>query len=205
MKVISPGDQPFTTSNAILAYCLHLAGVPWEKDTRAARVFYSVDILNRFKNGTGDPYYKGWELEKAVEHAHKTGRRGHVEYAFKRTERLSALLRAFSEQQRQLDEDTGYVHEVVSAITKLVYNRAMEQDVAMVRLACVLLKARSQFMDIWKGQVPIMIVSNPGRATHSTQMVETKDGLREARVVESPGFKAISLNASKETREHLGI
>lgn len=201
MKKIDIRQEPFTTSNAILAYCLHLAGVPWARDNHPARVFYSPAILNKFTNGSGEPYYKGWELEKAVEHAHRTGKRGHVEYVFKHTDRLETLLNAFKKQVDEINQGTGYLHELVAKLPV----REIAPDVIILRQACIFLVMRTQFMDIWKAQVPIVIIPNPGKVRESTQMVDTKHGMREARVVETPGFRAISLNASKETREHLGL
>ena len=61
--------SPFTTTNAILAYCLNLAGVPFENDARPCRVIYSEEIIKKFVNGSGEPIYKGWELDKATEDA----------------------------------------------------------------------------------------------------------------------------------------
>jgi len=193
----------FTTSNAILAYCLHMAGVPWYNNNSAARVFYSVDILNKFTNGSGEPYYKGWELEKAVEHAHRTGRRGHVDYVFRRIPRLEILLKAYKEQADYLETAEGDANAVVTGLVQRA--ASMEPDVLAVRVACVFLKMRAEFMDIWRAQVPIILIPNKGRVKRSRQTFNTKDGVREGLVIETPGFKVMSLNASKETREHLGL
>ena len=203
MKHIKPGDTPFNTSNAILAYCLHLAGVPWENSTHPAKVLYSAEILAKFRNGSGQPFYQGWEFEKAVEHAHKTGRRGHVEYIFQRTPRLGKLLKAYRDQVDDLDKKDGYLHEFVRDLSSQLTE--IEPDIAMVRMACIFLQKRMEFMELWKHQVPRMIIPNAGRVRRSREVVETRHGVREADVVTSPGMKIMSLNASKETREHLGL
>src|SRR5215475_4412504 len=113
MKSIRQGETPFNTQNAILAYCLHMAGVPWADPEKPIKVLYSADILNKFTNGQGEPIYKGWELEEAVADAHKKGLRGHVEYVFERTPRLNLLLKTFTNQVTELEEGTGYAHELV--------------------------------------------------------------------------------------------
>ena len=104
MRQIKKGETPYNTTNAILAYCLHMAGVPWSNPEKPIKVLYSADILNKFTNGSGEPIYKGWELEDAVRDAQQKGRRGHIEYVFARTPRLEVLLKAFVEQAKQLEE-----------------------------------------------------------------------------------------------------
>ena len=103
MQQLDVAQQPYHTSNAMLALCLHMAGVPWENDHQACKVLYSAAILNKFHNGNGEPRYKDWELGQAVEDAHRTGRRGHVEYIFRRTERLPILLKAFTDQVDEIE------------------------------------------------------------------------------------------------------
>jgi phage terminase small subunit len=180
-----------------------MAGVPWENNNRAAWVFYSPDVLNKFLNGNGEPYYKGWELEKAAAHAHKSGRRGHVEYVFKKVPRLPILLKAYKDQNDYLEKAEGNADEVVLELAAKA--GITDADVLILRMACIFLKMRSQFMDIWKAQVPIVLIPNSGRVKRSRAMINTKDGVREASVVETPGFRAVSLNASAETRKHLGL
>jgi hypothetical protein len=194
MTELKPGDQPYNTSNAILAFCLHMAGVPWMDNYPPVRVLYSAAILQGFTNGTGEPYYKGWTLEKAVEHAHKTGRRGHVEYIFKRTDRLPVLTKAYRDQVEQLEKAEGFAHELVKEISM----KSMPSDVMMLRLACIFLKMRVPFMEMWQHAVPRVIIKNEGRVARR----RTPEG---GEIIESPGFKIVSLNASEETRKELGI
>jgi hypothetical protein len=203
MKNIKPGDTPFNTSNAILAYSLHLAGVPWHNDRYPCKVFYSKPILDKFMNGSGSPYYKGWELEEAVKHAHKTGRRGHVEFILERVPRLSKLLKAYRDQVAELESRDGFLHELVSELAAKV--NGPDPDIAKVRLYCVILQKRMDFMELWTHQVPRYIIPNPGRVTRSREVIQTKDGPREAIAITSPGMKIISVNASEETRKALGV
>ncbi len=203
MKQIKPGQSPFSTSNAILAYCLHLAGVPWENDKHPIRVLYSAEILNKFKNGSGEPFYKGWELEKAVEHAHKTKKRGHVEYCFACTPRLSKLLKAYRQQCLELEAKDGFLHEYVAELSKQLPQ--MEPDIAMVRLACVFMQKRVEFMEKWEHQIPLVMIPNSGRVQRSRGYIDTKHGSREAMIVTTPGMKIMSLNLSDDKRKELGV
>jgi len=196
MKQIDIQQEPFNTTDAILAYCLHMAGVEWQNPHEAAKVFYSIDILNKFTNGSGEPFYRGWELERAVEHAHKHGKRGHVEYVFKRTERLPLLVKVFHDQVEYLRKAEGVAHEVVQEL--IAQRDKLAADVFSVRLCCIMLKLRAEFMDIWRHQVPVVIIPNPG-------LVRRRELPEGGHIIETPGFRAISLNASKETREHLGL
>jgi hypothetical protein len=203
MKQLKPGETPFSTSNAILAYCLHLAGVPWENDRHPVRVLYSAPILNKFTNGSGEPFYKGWELEKAAAHAHKTKRRGHVEYCFQNTPRLGKLIKAYKAQCDDLEIKDGFLHQVVRDLASHISE--MEPDIAMVRLACIFLQKRMEFMEIWEHQIPLVMIPNQGRVRHSREVIDTKYGAREANVITSPGMKIMSLNASDKTRKELGV
>ena len=180
-----------------------MAGSPWADNFQPARVYYSPDILNKFVNAAGEPIYKGWELEDAVKDAYKKGRRGHVEYMFQRHPRLPILLKAFVDQSDYLKNAEGTADSVITALVQQA--ATIEPDVLAVRMACVFLKMRAEFMEIWKVQIPIILIPNVGHIRRSKQTFPTKDGIREGLVVETPGFKVVSMNASKETRKHLGL
>jgi len=196
MKKITRGQTPFNTQNAILAYCLHMAGVPWHNPDRPIRVLYSAEILNKFTNGSGEPIYKGWELEAAVRDAHKKGLRGHNEYVFERVPRLPVLLRAFSDQVDEIENGEGFAHEQVNKATALIGTAGW--DVTMMRLACIFLKMRLPFMDKWRDMIPDIIIKNEGRVRRTTN----PDG---GRTITSAGFKILPLNASKELKEKFGV
>jgi hypothetical protein len=180
-----------------------MAGVPWSNKDKPIKVLYSADILNKFTNGSGDPIYKGWELEKAVEDAHRNGLRGHVEYVFQRTPRLELLLSAFKRQSDELEKAEGYAHDLVLRVSQHLGTAGW--DVTMVKLACIFLKMRVPFMEKWQDMIPDVIIRNEGRITRGKTTIETKDGAREATSVSTPGFKIIPLNASEELREKMGL
>lgn len=196
MKTIKRGDTPFNTNNAILAYCLHMAGVPWHDENRPLRVLYSVDILNKFANGSGEPMYKGWPLEDAVRDAHNRGLRGYIQYVFQRVPRLETLLGAYRRQSQEIEQGTGYAHELVARVSK-AFGQGND-DVAMVRLACIFLKMRLPFMAKWQDMIPDVIIKNEGRVTRQV-------GADGGKTISGPGFKMLPLNASKELKEKFGL
>lgn len=196
----SEKDLPFKTGNAILAYCLHLAGVPWHDVNNPIMVIYSPEILNKFTNGEGKPIYKGWELREAIKDAHDKGRRGHITYLFKKVPRLSLLLKAYSRQVKDLTEKTGYLHELVQDVSQ-----DSEPDIMLVRLACIFLKMRVPFMEKWQDMIPWVIIPNQGRTTRSRGMTETRYGARDTLTESGPGWKMLPLTASKELLEKFGL
>ena len=204
MKHIKPGDTPFYTTNAILAYCLHLAGVPWYENNKPCKVLYSMAILQKFTDNNGKSLYKGvmnaqgqrWMLEEATKDAYKRQLRGHVEFVFQRIPRLQKLLKAYRDQENQLKEGTGYLHDLIAGIVTQFMDG--EQDILTLRLACIMLKMRPGFMDLWTHQVPCMVIPNEGEVTRE----ELPDGGYR---INSPGFRIMSVNASKETREALSV
>jgi len=203
MKHIKPGETPFNTSNAILAYCLHLAGVPWDNDKHPCKVLYPESVLNKFVNGSGQPFYKGWVYEEAVKHAHKTKKRGHIEYCFAFTPRLGKLLKAYRKQVAELETRDGFLHEVIAEVAN---DKSIEPDISTLRQACILLHGRLDFMELWEHQVPCMVIPNPGRVTRSQGTFVDKGGrTRECLTVTTPGMRIVSVNASPETRKALGI
>lgn len=203
MKPITEKDLPFKTGNAILAYCLHMAGVPWHDYDNPIKVIYSPEILNKFTNGSGNPIYKGWELEDAVKDAHAKGLRGHITYIFQKTPRLDMLLRAYSVQVKELEEGEGKAHELILKVSKGLSTAGW--DVTMVKMACIFLKMRIPFMEKWQDMIPWVMIPNEGRTTQRRGMAETRYGARDALVESSPGFKMIPLNASDELKKKFGL
>jgi hypothetical protein len=199
----SQKDLPFKTGNAILAYCLHMAGVPWHDYDNPIKVIYSAEILNGFTNGSGEPIYKGWELKAAVKDAHEKGLRGHITYIFRKTPRLDMLLRAYSNQVDQLESAEGAAHELVQKVSQGLGSSGW--DITMVRLACIFLKMRVPFMEKWQDMIPWIMIPNQGQTTRRRGVMDTRHGMREAILETGPGWKMIPINASKELLEKFGL
>lgn len=198
MGNIKPGESPFNTQNALLAYCLHIAGVPWENDKHPCRVLYSPEIVRKFTNGSGEPAYKGREFNLAtVAQVHKDGWRGHVEFMFAYSPRTRHLLKAYKKQSEYLDTATGYLHELTLSLATQFAE--LEPDVALVRLSCTILRSRPDFMELWTHQIPCLMINNEGRVSETEGTGSIKGQVRQYRQVNHPGFKIVSVNASKQT------
>jgi len=169
-------------------------------------VFYSDKIIQKFVNGTGQPFYKDWKLDAAVEDAWKKRKlRGHIEYVFQQTPLLKKLLRAYKAQSEQLEKAEGYAHEVVAGLMKEQAEGRMDAEVVFLRLLCVGLKMRLSFMDVWENVEPIILYAREGPVRQHKEVIQTKHGQREALVYDHPGYVGVSLYASKETKERLGV
>jgi hypothetical protein len=202
---ISSAHQPFHTTNAILAFCLWRAGVPFWTPEQPCWVIYNLEMIRKFVNGAGKPIFEGWDLKKAIEAAHKRGLRGRVIYIFRPTIRLQELLKSFRDQEQGLARDDISVEAIIKEIVAQWFDGKIENDEALLRLACVDLKTRVEFMDLWMKMIPMMEVPNEGEVTRNREWIETKHGPRLADVYDHPGLRAVSINASEETLKHLGL
>ena len=190
MQPLSPGEVPFTTDDAILACSLYMAGVPFQNEQQPCFNIYDADTLKRLG-------FSGMTLEAATKAAFESGKKGHVEYAFRAPKQLQSLLRAYTAQQQEIKDGVGTAQELQLKIMKRFAAGEMDEHEALLRISCVNLKMRVQFMNIWKQLVPWVRVDNPGKAT--TQ--KTANGI----VTRHPGFKMLPLNASDEVKRHLKV
>jgi len=202
---VSKAHQPFHTNNAILAFCLWRAGVPFWEPKQPCMVVYTLDMIRKFVDGRGEPVFKGWDFDTpVVKEAHKRGFLGRVTYIFIPTERLKTLLMAFKDQEEKLREAIP-VADIVKTVVTVWSDGMMEDDEALLRLACIDLKTRVEFMELWRKQVPCIEAPNEGEVVKTQGVIQTKDGPRVAEIYDHPGVRVMSVNASKETRERLGL
>jgi hypothetical protein len=198
METLQPVDQPFSTAHAILAFSLHMAGIPFADPQIPCSNFYDEKILSNLG-------YKGMELEAGARAAFKAGKKGHLEFHFRQVPRLGPLLQAFREQQAEIENKESpplAAAERSKEIIESVATGAMHKDEAILRLSYINLKMRREFLDLWHGRedLTLLRIPNPG-----TEEVIDQPADRGSITVRNPGFKIISLNASKETREALGL
>lgn len=216
-KQTQPGDIPIGISNAVQAFALDLAGVlPGQP---AVRNLYTADNLFDIGGGrkdekgniTQDSRFKGMDIFDAARQAFGSGKAGKVDYLFQRDPMLGELCRAFSEQEEQVKTGaTVNVTEVVQEITAAMAGGTMGQREGIVRLSVVILKTYITFKNQWKGRAPSVVIPNKGQTKNFETTAQTTDAQGNkksvpAKGVSSPGFKVVSLNASKETRERLKL
>lgn len=195
-------QQKFSTSEGLLAFCLYLAGCELSDPNAICFHIYTPEILSTLG-------LKGEKLWDGAQRAWLNKARGHVEYSFILSQRCNELIQAYREQREELKESDDKASDLVLKIMQSASAGAMLPDEAILRIACVNLKIRSEFMNAWKTVVPLLKVPAAGKTRRfdSTVTIRGKDGAKTlpAKAVEKPGYKLISLNASEETKRKMGF
>jgi hypothetical protein len=183
---------PFYTTDAILAFSLYLVGVPFYESAKPCINVYDENILKKLG-------FTGGTIEEGVRKALARKKKGHVTYGFQRTAELSYLLKAYKDQEQKLQEEEGTASDVVQQLIEQIRDGASPNPMTMVRLCCVVLKMRVKFVNLWQEMDPLIRISNEGEVEEHRD----DDGVLTRR--RFPGFKLVSLNASKETKEKLKL
>jgi len=195
--------QTFGTSEGLLAFCLYLAGCELADPREICKHIYNPEILSNLG-------FKGVQLWGAAQVAWKEKARGHVEFSFILTQRCGELIEAYREQRKELDESDAKASDLVLKIAQSFAAGAMLPDEMILRIACVNLKTRSEFVNAWKEVVPLLKIPVKGKAERfdTTATAHTQDGRTKivpAKGVKKPGYILVSLNASDETKRKLGL
>jgi hypothetical protein len=212
------GDMPFETNEALLAFCLFTSGCdPCDERTPCINL-YDEEILFRIGGGEKDHIGKtirpskfaGMSLWDAAQRAWKDEAKGDVKFCLRLTARCSELIRAYREQCKQIDQSEEKASTLLLGIAEQFKNGAIQADEFILRTACVNLKTRRDFMNHWKKTVPMLRVPRKGKSTmvDSTVSVYNKGGGTKsvpAKVVTSPGFDVIGLNASDSIKKEMGL
>lgn len=221
MSNLNGATQPFSTSEKILAYCLYMAGCEFIGPGQPCINLYDQEILFKIGGGRRDPATKavttasrfaGMELWDAAQVAWKEQAEGHVEYQFILTQECHDLIKAYRDQRAKMkaDEETGKACDMAKEIMAVAVAGAMLPAEANLRLTCVAVKTRPEFLDLWKTVVPMLHVPSKGKTVTSETTVTTKDRTGAPRTVQAtavrtPGYKRISLNASEKMRKEMGL
>ncbi len=193
MNTINPGDRPLTTSNGILAFCLYLAGIPFLDDRRPLANFYDNDILKRLG-------FAGMTLEEGARAALAAGKKGSVQYSFQWPAELDSLIEAFKVEEATVQESEGTITAEAKAIMESFAAKETDIQEALMRLGCLILKARGQFLNLWKERQDLALIRVPNAGKTAT-----RDGPRGSKIVSNPGYRAVSLNASEGTRKEMKL
>lgn len=183
------GQTPFHTTDAILAFSLYLAGVPFYEDKKPCLNMYDENILRKLG-------FVGMSIEEAVKRAITRKKKGHVEYGFRRTPELNSLLRAYKQQEEYLQTAEGTAVAVVAGLFEDLKDGVRPE--AIVRLACTILKMRVRFVNLWQDQDPLIRIFNEGEVetVHSDGSIITR---------RFPGFRIVNLHASQATKDKLKL
>lgn len=210
-------EMPFHTDEALLALCLITAGC--EPCNPPCVNIFDADIIFKLGGGKRDPQSKavtkpsrfaGMNIWDAAQQAWKEGGKGDVHYNIKLTARCAELIKAYRDQCEELKTSDKSSGEVILGIMEYVKAGAMIMDEAILRITCVNLKTRIDFVNFWKQTVPILRVPRKGKSKTIQTTATGKDGKgNQVRVpatrIVGPGVDAISLNASKELRARMGL
>lgn len=192
------GQQKFGTSEGLLAFCLYLAGCELANPAAICFHIYDPDILSKLG-------LKGEKLWDAAQRAWLNRARGHVEYSFVLTKRVQELILAYRDQREQLEKSDDKAADMVLKIAQEFSAGAMLPDEMLLRVACVNLKVRSEFMNAWKDVVPLLKVPVVGKTERFDTTTVSHGKTVPAKGVKKPGYVLISLNASEETKRKLGL
>lgn len=182
-----PGDQPYLTSDSILAFALYLAFTPFSDETMPCVNYYKPEDLRALG-------YKGMKPLEAAAQAVKDGRKGTVEYMFRMPEQ--DLMRVFEDQKEYLDKAEGLARDAIKNLIEDYKNDGRSYEETIVRLVCTLVYTRADFITMWQKLIPLLRLDDINR-------VERKEG--DATVVNYGGFRFVSANASDETKKRLGL
>ena len=185
-RFFGPEDQPFETRDGILALTLYLCGYQFYCVN-----CYTADLLRNLG-------YKGMTMPEAAMQAVKDGKKGKLRYIFEKYPRTEHQ-NFYTEQEKQFEDDERRdAREVFFELLERFKAGEMPRDELVMRMGCFLFKTRIEFMNKWKGEVPMLHIANPGRTTH------VSDG-RGGGTYTSPGFVEVLANASQETFKKLGL
>lgn len=212
------GSQPFSTNEKILAFCLYLSGCEFLSAQPCINL-YDADILFKIGGGQRDPKTKeitkpsrfaGMSLWDAAQKAWEERAEGHVEYQFLLTQQCHDLVRAYRDQREQMKADEGKGSDMAMKLIHSAMSGSMLPAEVVLRLTCLAVKLRPEFLMLWQNAVPMLHVPLQGKSeTFETtaRRVDRQGSTRTvpATGVRTPGYKRISLNAGEKLRKEMGL
>lgn len=144
-------------------------------------------------------------IQEAAEAAWHDEKKGHVQYHLKLTERTLHLIRAFREQNEEVEKGEGKAFDLLAKILGLFQAGAIQLDETILRVACINLKTRGEFVNVWKKMVPLLRIPDEGKTKHFDTTIVSKGKTVEAKGVHRPGYRIVSLNASEKTKKAMNL
>lgn len=202
MKRFGAAQQPFELQDGIVAFCLYLAGVP----------FLTTRNLYKKENFIAHGFKGEVDLCEAALECVERNLKGKLEYLFAQSPELKGLLKVFSEQaaEIQTEKKDKQARDVIRDLMESFSREEISLEETVMRLACIILKLRSPFLNKWKERSPLVVIPHPGkeRRFKTSAVVRGRNGAIKtvpADGVEYPGFDIISANASDKTKKHMGL
>lgn len=217
------GEMPFWTREAVLALALNLAGcepVPQSPSNphgvldRPALLpcinRYDEDMLFVYGGGEKDPSgnvtkqsrFANMATFDAAKVAWEEGLKGDVSFGVKLTPRAAELIKAYREQTAAIETLDAKAFDVLTSIMDDVKAGAIQSDEAILRVACIILKTRKDFVMMWQMVVPLLSGRIKGRAEQfDSTATNSKGETVQAKAISRPGFRTLFLNASEKMRK----
>lgn len=191
-------EQSYSTSDAILAITLFLAGCEPVDIRQPCTNLFDADILKKLG-------YGGEKIGEAADQAWRDGKKGHVQFHLKLTERAQFLIKAHRDQMEKIEKGEGTAFKMLAAIVEEFSAGAMAVDELIMRTACVNLKTRGEFVNLWKQMVPLLRIPVEGKTRHFDTTATSLGKTVDAKGVQRPGMKIISLNASAKHKRDIRL
>jgi len=169
---------PFKTTDAILAMCLRAAGIVECRWT--PRNVYTADILFIAGGGLKDnrdgkvlrrSRYSGLSLIEGARAAWKDRVKGRVEYHFEHSPEIQYFVDCYNDQKKIVEDESVAATDAGEAIRWIMHlaageykevpgvspaTKQMDEREAVLRIMCITLKVRPQYVNSWKSVVPVL-------------------------------------------------
>lgn len=158
-KVYTAGDLPLNTSNAALAFCLYIAGIPFQDDNCPLSNVYDAEILRKLG-------YERTPIEEAVGLAFAAGHKGHVEYGFQRALRIGEALDGFKGAQKMVSATDLAGDTLVRKIIEEHAGGLRSLPEALAAASCVVLKRWRDELRHWEKTSAFRVQKNKNEYKH---------------------------------------
>lgn len=190
MKVFGPADQPYLTTDSILAFALYLSSVQFCDESWPCVNSYTEEQLKDLYSGSG------LLPQQAAIQAVKDGHKGTVNYMFHSPE--PQLIKAFIDQKQMLEKAEGVASDVIKNLMTDFETGARTLQETLVRLVCTIVYMRGEFLKIWSQLEPLIQINEP--IEQSEEILP--DG---SKVIIRNGFKYIGAYATEKTKQKMGL
>lgn len=191
-------EQSYSTSDAILAITLFLSGCEPVDIRQPCTNLFDAEILKNLG-------YGGEKIGEAAEKAWRDRKKGHVQFHLKLNERTQELIRIHRDQMEKIEEGEGTAFVMLADIARDFAKGAMAVDELIMRTACINLKTRGEFVNLWKKMVPLLRIPAEGKTKHFDTTATTGGKTMEAKGVHRPGMKIVSLNISAKHKKDMKL
>lgn len=198
-------SQPYSTDDAILAFCLYVCGVPFADPRQPCTNRYTTDTLKRHG------HVGKVNLLEAARACIAAGKMGDRRFHFGQTP--VGLLDIYKAQAKELKEGEdveGGAAAVIRQVREAVKSGEMDETEGLLRETCVTLKMYVVLRNLWKSLPGEVRIENTGKAKEFDTIVNTTDTrgtpiTRAARGVAHPGWKIVSTNATPELLKRMKL